>query len=79
MYGYGTGCFSAGEPAASPSNVDRAGLNGASFSLDTWLLVACGTGSSFLFTATYPIEGAPRPGYGAWQQAISALSLGPGG
>ena len=32
-----------------------------------------------LFTITYLIEGAIRPGYSAWQQAISALSLGSGG
>jgi hypothetical protein len=34
---------------------------------------------SLLFTGTYVIEGITRPGYDAWQQAISALSLGPGG
>jgi hypothetical protein len=32
-----------------------------------------------LFTATYLIAGARRPGYDAWRQPISALSLGPGG
>lgn len=42
-----------------------------------WL--TCGTVGSILFTTTYLIEGVTRPGYSAWQQAISALSLGPGG
>jgi hypothetical protein len=32
-----------------------------------------------LFTVTYLIEGATRPGHNTWQPAISALSLGPGG
>jgi hypothetical protein len=32
-----------------------------------------------LFTIVYLIEGATRPDYSAWQQAINALSLGPGG
>ncbi len=32
-----------------------------------------------LFTAVYLVEGATRPGYDGWQQAISTLSLGPGG
>jgi hypothetical protein len=32
-----------------------------------------------LFDAVYLIEGVSRPGYDAWQQAISTLSLGPGG
>jgi hypothetical protein len=31
------------------------------------------------FTAVYLIEGVTRPGYDGWRQAISALSLGPGG
>lgn len=43
------------------------------------LLLTCGTAGSSLFMLTYLIEGATRPGYSAWQQAISALSLGPGG
>lgn len=42
-----------------------------------WL--SCGTLGSLLFTTTYLIEGVTRPGYSAWQQSISALSLGPGG
>jgi hypothetical protein len=42
-----------------------------------WL--TCGTLGSLLFTTVYLIEGATRPDYNAWQQAISALSLGPGG
>src|SRR5437763_1067474 len=43
------------------------------------LLLICGPLGSVLFTTTYLIEGVTRPGYNAWQQAISALSLGPGG
>lgn len=42
-----------------------------------WLTV--GVAGAVLFTTTYVIEGATRPGYDGWQQAISALSLGPGG
>ena len=43
------------------------------------LWLSCGTIGSVLFTITYLIEGVTRPDYSAWQQAISALSLGPGG
>lgn len=43
------------------------------------LWLSCGTIASVLFTVTYLIEGITRPDYSAWQQAISALSLGPGG
>jgi hypothetical protein len=42
-----------------------------------WLTV--GVAGAVLFTTTYLIEGVTRPDYSAWQQAISALSLGPGG
>lgn len=42
-------------------------------------LVSCGGVGAFLFTVTYIIEGITQPGYNAWQQPISALSLGPGG
>lgn len=42
-------------------------------------LLACGVVGSLLFTATYLIEGVTRPGYDAWRQPVSALSLGPGG
>ena len=45
----------------------------------TFGLVSCGGIGAFLFTVTYLIEGFTRPGYDAWQQPISALSLGPGG
>ncbi len=47
-------------------------------SLQWWLLM-CAPVGSVLFTTAYLIEGATRPGYNAWQQAISALSLGHGG
>lgn len=43
------------------------------------LWLSLGTLGSVLFTTTYLIEGVTRPDYSAWQQAISALSLGPGG
>src|SRR5258708_12497852 len=43
------------------------------------LWLSCGSIGSVLFTITYLIEGVTRPDYNAWQQAISALSLGPGG
>jgi hypothetical protein len=42
-----------------------------------WLTV--GVAGAVLFTLIYLIEGVTRPGYSAWQQPISALSLGPGG
>ncbi len=45
----------------------------------TLALIACGTLGGILFATVYLIEGATRPGYIAWQQAISALSLGAGG
>ena len=54
-------------------------LDGASLTPAAWTLVACGTLGGLLFTATYLIEGATRAGDDPWGQAISALSLGPGG
>jgi hypothetical protein len=41
-----------------------------------WLSV--GVAAAVLFTLIYLIEGMTRPGYNAWQQPVSALSLGPG-
>ena len=43
------------------------------------LWLTFGLAGAVLFTTVYLIEGAIRPGYNPWQQAISALSLGPGG
>ncbi|MDQ2885022.1 MAG: DUF998 domain-containing protein [Chloroflexota bacterium] len=43
------------------------------------ILLTCGTVGSLLFTITYLVEGVTRPDYNAWQQAVSALSLGAGG
>jgi hypothetical protein len=43
------------------------------------LWLTFGVAGAILFTIVYLIEGATRPGYSAWQQPISALSLGPGG
>lgn len=42
-----------------------------------WLTV--GVAGTALFPIIYVIEGATRPGYDAWRQTISALSMGPGG
>ncbi len=64
---------------SSSSEIARSGLDGAALSPITLLLVSCGTIGSLLFTTTYLIEGITRPGYSTLQQAISALSLGPGG
>ena len=64
----------------SPTSVNaRPQLNGARLSPATLALIACSTVGGILFAIVYLIEGATRPGYIAWQQAISALSLGPGG
>lgn len=41
--------------------------------------LTCGVAGTLLFPITYLIAGAARPGYDPWQQAISTLSLGPGG
>jgi len=59
---------------ATPPRLDGASLD----PLTLWLLVGGGLGT-LLFTAVYLIEGATRPGYDAWVQPISSLSLGPGG
>jgi hypothetical protein len=47
-----------------------------------WLarvFLVCGIVGSVGFTATWLVEGMMRPGYDAWVQPISALSLGSGG
>jgi Protein of unknown function (DUF998) len=56
-----------------------AGLDGASLSQTAWLLVLGGTLGGLLFTTVYSVEGATREGYNAAANAISVLSLGPGG
>lgn len=43
------------------------------------LWLTYGIAGTMLFAIIYLIEGATRPDYNAWQQTISALSLGPGG
>jgi hypothetical membrane protein len=43
------------------------------------LKLTYGVTGTLLFPITYLIAGAIRPGYDPWQQAISTLSLGPGG
>jgi hypothetical protein len=45
----------------------------------TFGLLLCGGVGAVLFTAIYLLEGISLPGYDAWQQPTSALSLGPGG
>jgi hypothetical protein len=45
----------------------------------TLRLIGCGAVGAFLFTVTYSLESVMRAGYDAWQQPVSALSLGPGG
>jgi Protein of unknown function (DUF998) len=66
-------------PMADQSDTSSSGLWKGLQSPLTFGLVSCGGVGAFLFTATYLIEGVARPGYDAWQQPISALSLGPGG
>jgi Protein of unknown function (DUF998) len=70
---------SASRGASSAPVSQRPTLDGAMLSPATLALIACGTLGGVLFAVVYLIEGATRPGYIAWQQAISALSLGPGG
>jgi hypothetical protein len=43
------------------------------------ILLTCGVAGTALFPIIYVIEGATRPGYDAWRQTISALTMGPGG
>lgn len=43
------------------------------------LKLTYGVAGTLLFPITYLVAGAVRPGYDPWQQAISTLSLGPGG
>jgi hypothetical protein len=63
----------------SQSDLSPSGLGNGFLSPLTLGLVSCGGVGALLFTVTYLIEGITRPGYDAWQQPISALSLGPGG
>lgn len=64
---------------ANRSDRSSAGLGKSLQSPLTFGLMLGGGVGAVLFTATYLLEGAMRPGYDAWQQPISALSLGPGG
>jgi hypothetical membrane protein len=45
------------------------------YSLGTKLLIACGVIGPTLFILTFLIEGAIRPGYSAWRNMVSDLSL----
>jgi hypothetical membrane protein len=42
-----------------------------------WLIA--GALAALLFTVVYLVEGITRPGYSAWRQPVSDLSVGPGG
>lgn len=64
-------------PLSASAVPDTMSLTSVPRELLLWLTV--GVAGAVLFTATYLIEGATRPGYNGFQQAISALSLGPGG
>jgi Protein of unknown function (DUF998) len=66
-------------PIADRSEMPSSGWGEGLRSPLTFGLVSCSGVGAFLFTATYLLEGITRPGYDAWQQPISALSLGPGG
>lgn len=54
-------------------------LDGASLSGRILTLLLAGTCGGFLFTLIYLVEGATRPGYNTLSDAVSMLSLGPGG
>ena len=53
----------------------KTSLQPTSLTPATKALLGCSPLGSLLFTATYLIEGATRPGYDAWQQAIGLRSL----
>src|SRR5260370_16512985 len=66
----------ASQPAAS--GAARADLP-KPLSRSLLILLTCGVAGTVLFPVIYVIEGATRPGYDAWRQTISALTMGPGG
>ncbi len=66
----------ASQPAAS--GAARADLP-KPLSCSLLILLTCGVAGTTLFPIIYVLEGATRPGYDAWRQTISALTLGPGG
>ena len=66
----------ASQPAAS--GTARADLP-KPLSRSLLILLTCGVAGTALFPIVYVLEGATRPGYDAWRQTISALTLGPGG
>ena len=68
----------ASQPAAS--GAARADLPSAKpLSRSLLILLTCGVAGTALFPIIYVLEGATRPGYDAWRQTISALTMGPGG
>ncbi len=69
-------------PASQPAapGAARADLPSAKpLSRSLLILLTCGVAGTALFPIIYVLEGATRPGYDAWRQTISALTLGPGG
>lgn len=74
-----SGASVAGSERTTRTRAVPARLGGLSLSRGAVLLAASGTVGGLLFTVTYIAEGATRAGYDPWGQAISALSLGPGG
>lgn len=69
---------SVNQPASSMQS--KAGSSDATPLPRTLLLwLTCGTAGTALFPLIYLLEGVTRPGYDAWAQTISALSLGPEG
>lgn len=66
-------------PLADQPEMALSGMGNGPVSSLTLGLVSGGGIGAFLFTAIYLIEGITRPGYDAWQQPVSSLSLGPGG
>ena len=73
-------------PQASTANKSASSRSVAADSVDIvaiprrlLLWLTYGVAGTLLFPLIYLIEGATRPGYNPWQQAISSLSLGPGG
>ena len=58
------------------STVTRAAKGVGERSLAVRLLLSCGAIGPLLFIVVFLIEGATRPDYSAWHNAVSSLSLG---
>ena len=66
-------------PPASSTRAAAGTIPAVPVSRKLLLWLTCGVAGTLLFPIVYLIEGTTRPGYNPWQQAISTLSLGPGG